>query len=118
VKSLVITVAFILGIIAAGLVFVVAKESDPITAAHGAKPGSSAGSTQLASVESMVGGLEQRLADQPDDGKGWLLLAKSYRHMGRMDDAREAYSRAESLGSGDPIVAAQLYGLQDKEMSQ
>ena len=72
----------------------------------------------LASVESMIGGLEDRLRTNPSDGKGWLLLAKSYRHMGRMDDARMAYRKAEALGTSDASVAEQLHGLQDPETSR
>jgi len=95
-------------------------------AGSGAKDG-----TALGSVQSMVGGLEERLQQQPDDGKGWLLLAKSYRHMGRLEEARLAYGKADALGNGDATVAAQLFGLntgtvnavmeaqlEDMEMSQ
>ena len=64
-----------------------------------AVPAASAG--KLASVESLVGGLETRLASDPTDGKGWLLLAKSYDHLGRGQEAREAYDRAASLGMAD-----------------
>src|SRR5215471_2007988 len=38
--------------------------------------------TQAASVSSLVGGLEQRLAAQPNDVDGWALLAQSYAFMG------------------------------------
>jgi cytochrome c-type biogenesis protein CcmH len=51
------------------------------------------------------------LQQEPDDGKGWLLLAKTYRHLGRMDEAREAYRKADALGNSDATVAAQLFGL-------
>ena len=33
---------------------------------------------RIASVESMIGGLEARLAAQPNDANGWALLAQSY----------------------------------------
>ena len=79
----------------------------------------------------MVGGLEERLRQQPEDGKGWLLLAKSYKHMGRLEEARQAYRKADALGNGDGTVAATLNvvntgklnsvmeaQLEDMEMSQ
>jgi cytochrome c-type biogenesis protein CcmH/NrfG len=66
---------------------------------------------KIASVASLVSGLEERLQKEPDDGKGWLLLAKTYRHLGRMDEAREAYRKADALGNSDATVAAQLFGL-------
>jgi len=107
------TIALAITIIAIGLslFFVVSKED----AATSQGP---ATDMQLGSVGTMVGGLETRLQQDPDDGKGWLLLAKSYRHLGRMDDARNAYQKADALGSGDPTVAAQLYGLTNMESSQ
>lgn len=110
-KSLVISIAVTTIIIAAGLFFVIDKDGTVTTDAPAAE-------AKLDSVESMVGGLEERLQQQPDDGKGWLLLSKSYRHMGRMDDARDAYKKAEALGSGDATVAAQLYGLANMETPQ
>lgn len=67
--------------------------------------------SKIASVATLVNGLEERLRQQPDDGKGWLLLAKSYRHLDRMDEARNAYRKADELGHADATVAAQLFGL-------
>lgn len=79
----------------------------PSVAATGPAPKSDSG---LAPVGDLVGGLEQRLQQNPDDGKGWLLLAKSYQYLGRLDEAREAYKKADDLGQGDAMVAAQLNG--------
>ena len=110
-KSHTIALAITIIAIALSLFFVVNKDD----AAPSHAP---AADMQLGSVESMVGDLETRLQQDPDDGKGWLLLAKSYRHLGRMDDARNAYQKADVLGSGDPTVAAQLYGLTNMESSQ
>ncbi len=57
------------------------------------------------SVSSLLAGLEQRLERQPNDGKGWLLLAKSYDHLGRSDDAKVAYEKAAALGITDTEFA-------------
>jgi tetratricopeptide (TPR) repeat protein len=65
---------------------------------------------QLASVGDMVTGLEKRLASSPEDAGGWLLLAKSYQHLERPDDARQAYEKAAALGSSDSQVEAYLAG--------
>ena len=56
------------------------------------------GKPRLASVADMLAGLELRL--QVGDGKveDWLLLAKSYYHLGRQPQAREAYDRAVAMG--------------------
>lgn len=38
--------------------------------------------------------LKNRLAANPEDGKGWWLLARTYAAMERLDAARDAYERA------------------------
>jgi len=66
------------------------------------QPMASAGTDQKAgSVTSLVGGLEARLAENPNDAKGWLLLAKSHDHLGDQRAAWTAYSRAKELGMSD-----------------
>ena len=54
---------------------------------------------QLDSVGSMLAGLENRLQDNPEDPKGWSLLAQSYAFVGRMDEAYTAIDRAVALGA-------------------
>jgi len=63
---------------------------------------------KAASVDSLLAGLEERLRADPDDGKGWLLLAQSYDHMGRAADAAEAYKRAAALDVTDDALQARL----------
>jgi hypothetical protein len=67
-------------------------------------------SAGVGSVSSLTAGLEARLREQPDDGQGWLLLAKSYVYLQRMDEARHAYARAAELGQSDATVAQQVAG--------
>ena len=55
-------------------------------------------SMQIASVPSMITGLEQKLAAQPNDASGWALLAQSYAFIGQADLAEQALGRAVSLG--------------------
>lgn len=50
---------------------------------------------RTAMVESMVARLADRLAEKPGDLEGWLRLARSYRVLGRNDDARRAYESAQ-----------------------
>lgn len=61
-----------------------------------------------ASVGSLVGGLEARLAQNPDDAKGWLLLARSHDHLGDNARAWDAYSRARELGMTDEALELKL----------
>jgi cytochrome c-type biogenesis protein CcmH len=59
----------------------------------------------VGSVASMVSGLAARLAENPNDGGSWLLLAKSYKHLGQIPDAIAAYSKAAALGNTDADLA-------------
>jgi len=69
---------------------------------------STAARDKAASVEALLAGLEERLRANPDDGKDWLLLAKSYEHVGRNADASEAYARAAALGVTDEELGTRL----------
>ena len=74
----------------------------------------SAGSSNVGSVASMVEGLVSRLRDNPDDGGSWMLLARSYKHLNRLDEAAEAYEKATALGQFDAELA-ELGGATDSQ---
>lgn len=61
-------------------------------------------SMSVGSVASMVDDLRSRLEKEPDDANGWILLARSYQHLGRHAEAASAYERAKSLGKMDPTL--------------
>lgn len=112
-KPLYIVSAFSIAVVAAGLTLALR----PHASVHETTTAMAAGETsvrpdgKVPSVADMVTGLEQRLEKEPDDGKGWLLLAKSYQFLNQPADARKAYEKADALGNSDPVLAAQLYGL-------
>lgn len=59
-----------------------------------------------AQIQDMVARLSQKLAREPDDQRGWLMLGRSYMTLERFDDAVEAYDHAFKLASGrDPESA-------------
>lgn len=60
----------------------------------------------VGSVASMIDGLAARLQENPDDGKSWLLLARSYNHLQQIPDAIDAYQHAVALGEYDADLAA------------
>ncbi|MEM8815221.1 MAG: hypothetical protein AAGE85_05305 [Pseudomonadota bacterium] len=62
----------------------------------------------VAPVGDMLEGLEARLEANPDDVKGWSLLAQSYAFTGRMQDANEALERAVELGADRPALEARV----------
>ncbi|MFX7621210.1 c-type cytochrome biogenesis protein CcmI, partial [Acinetobacter baumannii] len=57
-------------------------------------PVKSASELTRADVEVMVASLEQKLRQNPDDQKGWAMLARSLRVFGRHKDAADAFARA------------------------
>ncbi len=69
-----------------------------------------AGAKDVAPVSSLVTGLEQRLAAQPNDANGWALLAQSYAFMGKMDAAEKAVQKAVSLGVDEKQLRARVDG--------
>lgn len=63
---------------------------------------------ELPPVEDMIHGLEQRLENNPDDRKGWSLLARSYAYVGRLGDARRAAANAVMLGDDAESLERQI----------
>lgn len=57
-------------------------------------------------INAMVARLAERMQANPDDLQGWLMLGRSYKALGRYDDAVKAFARAESLIMDDPDLLA------------
>jgi cytochrome c-type biogenesis protein CcmH len=72
-------------------------------------------------VLEMVGRLEKRLAQQPDDPAGWARLGRSYQVLNRIPDAKAAYAKAYQLVPENPEVlseyAALLYNENPRQTS-
>jgi cytochrome c-type biogenesis protein CcmH len=52
-------------------------------------------------IEANVQALAKRLEENPNDAKGWTMLARSYSQMQRYKDAAEAYRHATALDSNN-----------------
>ncbi len=50
------------------------------------------------SLDSMAAQLAKRLAIEPNDVDGWVLLGRTYQYMGNTSAANDAYNQAERLG--------------------
>lgn len=59
-----------------------------------------------AQIEGMVAKLADRLQANPEDLQGWLMLARSYKALGRPEDAAAAYGKAEKLVLEDASLLA------------
>lgn len=61
-----------------------------------------------AQIDQMVGALAARLEKNPNDPKGWSMLARSYRVMGKLPEAEAAFARVgEDFLNKDPILLAE-----------
>jgi cytochrome c-type biogenesis protein CcmH len=60
-----------------------------------------------AGVEQMVADFALKMEKDPDNLKGWAMLARSYRILGRNEDAAKAFARAGSFINDDPELLAE-----------
>jgi len=74
-----------------------------LSSVHGAADGQE----QLATIEAMVDKLAARLQNSPDDVEGWMMLARSYKALGRFADAVTAYEHLYALTGDEPGVLLQ-----------
>lgn len=70
--------------------------------------GTEAGNTSMADA---TRGLAERLAKQPDDHDGWLLLARAYKVMEKYDDALAALDTAAQRWPDDTDILGERAGL-------
>ncbi|MEQ1602280.1 MAG: c-type cytochrome biogenesis protein CcmI [Methylophilaceae bacterium] len=61
--------------------------------------------TTMADLEKMLATLQQKLEKNPQDAKGWTVLARSYMQLKRYAEAEQAYEKVTQLVKDD----AQLY---------
>ncbi len=73
------------------------------TAIKGEMPTKSA-----ADINGMVAKLAQKMAQNPDDSEGWIMLARSYKVLKRYPEAVEALRKARALTGEQPEVLLQL----------
>jgi len=61
-----------------------------------------------ADLNVLVEDLADRMRDNPDSAEGWVLLARSYRQLGRINETAAAFRRALALGIEDTVVYAEF----------
>lgn len=59
-----------------------------------------------ATISKMVDGFAERLKANPDNPKGWAMLARSYKALGRLAEAEQAYAMAGKQVDTDPDLLA------------
>jgi cytochrome c-type biogenesis protein CcmH len=60
------------------------------------------------SLQEMVARLEARLADDPGNADGWLMLGRSYAAFNRLPESRDALLRANELRPDHPLTLVAL----------
>ncbi len=58
----------------------------------------------LPPMDQAIAGLAERLAREPDDAQGWLLLGRAYKSTERFEQARDALGRALALSPDTPDI--------------
>lgn len=81
-----------------------AASSAPVGAASAAAP-------NQGQIQQMVERLAERLKSNPDDLAGWARLGRSYKVLGRLEEAEAAYGRASKLVDTSPDMLADLADL-------
>lgn len=101
--------------VAAGALYFWLGTPQAISMPAPAKAGMSAGhppmngqAQQLPDIGTMVGRLEQKLKENPDNPQGWTMLGRSYMVMGRYAEAVQAYTKARELLPEDQDVLRAL----------
>jgi cytochrome c-type biogenesis protein CcmH len=59
---------------------------------------------ELEQIKNMVGGLAERLKEQPDDALGWTMLGRSYKYLQQYPKAVEAFEHAYKLIGDKPEI--------------
>jgi cytochrome c-type biogenesis protein CcmH len=63
---------------------------------------------QASQINAMVENLAKRMQENPEDAKGWLMLARSYKVLKRYDESLTAMRKAHALMGDTPDVLLQL----------
>ncbi len=73
---------------------------------QGEKKEQQANQEKMPPIEEMVANLNAHLQEQPENGEGWRLLARTYLVMNRVQDAINAYQNARKYIGDDPELLA------------
>ena len=90
-------VALALCVTLGALYLVLHGAAAPASPAATPKPEQAMPHSSAPEIQAMVDRLAARLQNEPDNGAGWQMLAKSYAALGRFADAAAAYGKATAL---------------------
>lgn len=106
-RWLIVPLLFIVPVVSLGLYAQLgdfrAFEANPGAAAQQAEAGPDGDQ-----INAMIAKLEQRLQQQPNDAKGWLMLGRSYKALQRYDDAVAALKKVQALQGDSADILLQI----------
>jgi len=98
----------LLASLAAGVVLIAAAgywyKGAPSLESQGAAGSEIAGQPNATQIIAMVDKLAEHLKQDPNDGEGWAMLARSYSVMERNAEALDAYAKAIAVRKDDPSL--------------
>ena len=80
----------------------------PVVAAQQSAQQQTAHSAQQGQMDELVASLQQRMAENPDDPEGWIILGRSLKTMQRYDEAETALRNANRLVPDNPAIMVDL----------
>jgi cytochrome c-type biogenesis protein CcmH len=104
--TLPILIAFAVPVVA-GMLYLVVGEPGALSGTNPAQSSTATNDSQQPSVEIMIDQLKARLAENPDDVRGWSILARSSMQLQRYDEAAAAYERWNELEPGNATILVQ-----------
>jgi cytochrome c-type biogenesis protein CcmH len=72
----------------------------------GGEPAQNAEAPNMEQINAMVQGLAEKLAKNPDNPEGWVMLARSYMNLNRVQDAVAAFAHLEGKMDNDSGLLA------------
>ncbi len=103
-KALAIGVAAAVPLLAIGLYLVIGNPQGLNPA--GAEMQGSPHQLSKEQIEAMVARLANRLESNPEDGEGWIMLARTYSALGHFPEAANAFAKASAKFPQDPQLLA------------
>lgn len=96
--------------IAAGFIYLTigTPEAINLPPAHSERQGQVAGNQPAPDMNDVVRQIQQRLAEQPEDARGWFMLGRAHMTMGQFDDAVVAIRRSLQLSGDQPEILIRL----------
>jgi cytochrome c-type biogenesis protein CcmH len=65
-------------------------------------------SAQQGQMDELIASLQQRMAENPNDSEGWLILGRSLKTMKRFSESETALANANRLTPNDPLLMIEL----------